>query len=219
MKQEFCIYLPSKYKSFCLLFLDRKILGKSLIVLKPRFNSNPVPLSASSNISLKLGSQRNGIIIPWSTITVQAITQDHPRSVYFMIDVNINLFNGDQQPAAPDEPMNGNGDENNDDSDEGNGSVDSDHNITEFWLLPDNAEAVDEIYNLMTKYPENPPRNEDLDSDDDQFYDGNDVGDDMAQMQIDGELKISLNFQIPLTQIFFQITISLLMLKNNSSKI
>lgn len=150
----------------------------------------------SSNISLKLNSQENGIIIPWGTITVQAITQDFPRSVYFMIDVNINLFNGEQRRAAQeiqvDEPMNGeNGNENgHDDSDEGNGSVDSDHNITEFWLLPDLAEAVDEIYHLMTKYPENPPRNEsDEEEDDDEFldFDGNDVGDDMAQMQIDGK--------------------------------
>lgn len=114
-----------------------------------------------NNISIKLDSQENAFIIPWSTITVQAITQEPSRSVYFMIDVSINLFNREQQnPPQVDEPMNGNqngNDENAEDSDEGNGSVDSESNITEFWLLPDNPEAVDEIYQHMTKYPENPP--------------------------------------------------------------
>lgn len=108
-----------------------------------------------SEITWKAENSENGIRIPWKCITVQAITQDLPRKVYFMIDVNIdfpNVFEANEPvPLVPvaiapvnlngvaeniaDPPENGIYANRDEDSDEGNETDDSVPEITEFWLF------------------------------------------------------------------------------------
>lgn len=137
-------------------------------------------------------------MIPWSCVTVQAITQEPPRAIYFMIDVNLNFPNvfESAQPSSSAQnslppvngaPANANGngngnheevegeDGNDSGSDEGCASEDSTQEITEFWILPDAPELVDEIYQLMTKYPimdDGRNDSDEEDMDDEQFFDG-----------------------------------------------
>lgn len=111
-------------------------------------------------------------MIPWEKITVQAITQQPHRCIYFSIDVN-----------WPDDPVihnnggNGNGnhvDDNEEEAqngseDEGNDSEGSVQELTEFHIYPDAPEDVDEIYYVMSKFPAAEAMDE---SDDDDFFDG-----------------------------------------------
>lgn len=98
---------------------------------------------------------------------MQAITEVPRRVIYFMIDSS-----WPEDPARGNE--NGNGDAVNgaDDEDEGNDSDCSVADFTEFHIAPDNLEEVDEIYYVMTKFPENPPMD---DSSDDDFFDGDNI--------------------------------------------
>ena len=113
-------------------------------------------------------------MIPWEKITVQAITQDPQRCVYFMIDVS---WPADDpaliEPNNGNPPANGNHDEepNGDaeDDDEGNESEGSVQEITEFYIIPDSPDDVDELYFVMSKFPVDPPME---DSSDDDFFDG-----------------------------------------------
>lgn len=112
--------------------------------------------------------------IPWDKITVQAITQEPQRCVYFMIDV---VWPGESQ-------RNGNGNGNSDD--EGNGEDDAESEesiaeITEFYLVPETPEAVDEIYYIMTKFPAEAPADDD--SEEEGFLDG----DQIEQMNIEDD--------------------------------
>jgi hypothetical protein len=180
---ENCIYRQSEFTFFMFNSLANRSLN-------------------SSNIALKLSSQQNAVIIPWESISVQAITQN-PRRVYFNVDVQINLFR-DEPPVQAnhqnggehvDEPMNGqenheapqaNGD--GEDCDEGNETDDSEEKMTEFWMLPEKPEDVDEIYSLMTKYPVNTGQNsgDSDEEEEEEFFDG----DDMANIHIEGTLYI-----------------------------
>lgn len=82
-------------------------------------------------------------------------------------------------------PQNGNHADENVNEEEQNGSEDEGHDsegsvqeLTEFYIIPDTPGDVDEIYFVMTKFPENPAMDED--SDDDDFFDG----ENMEQMNI-----------------------------------
>lgn len=124
-------------------------------------------------------------MIPWDKLTVQAITQEPQRCVYFMIDigwptdvpVNGNLNNGDPANGNPNgDPTNGN--HANEDAavaengseDEGNDSECSVQELTEFYIVTDNPDSIDEIYYVMTKFPAAEPMDDE--SDDDDFFDG-----------------------------------------------
>lgn len=110
-------------------------------------------------------------MIPWDKITVQAITQEPQRCIYFMIDVSwptsavVIPNNGaanENGVEHPEEAQNGS-------EDEGNDSEGSIQELTEFHIIPDRNEDVDEIYYIMTKFP----AAEDMDEDsDDDFFDG-----------------------------------------------
>ena len=128
-----------------------------------------------------------------------------------MIDVNLdfpNVFDANEPvPLLPAPVIHANGNPENiadpaengvngDDSDEGNETDDSEQAITEFWLSPEDPAAVDIIYSHMNRYP----IEREIDSDEDmnggssdEFYDGNDGGDDVGQanlanMEINGKL-------------------------------
>jgi Regulator of volume decrease after cellular swelling len=114
-------------------------------------------------------------MIPWEKVTVQAITQEPQRVIYFMIDTS-----WPEDPARANQ--NGNGDiiedqADNGSEDEGNDSDCSLQDFTEFHIRPDESEEVDTIYYIMTKFPEVAPME---DSSDDDFFDG----DNMEQMNI-----------------------------------
>lgn len=117
-------------------------------------------------------------MIPWEKITVQAITQQPHRCIYFSIDVN---WPDDPAPNAAQNNGNGNGDhvdehveEAHDGSeDEGNDSEGSVQELTEFHIYPDAPEDVDEIYYVMSKFPAAEAMDE---SDDDDFFDGENLG-------------------------------------------
>lgn len=122
-------------------------------------------------------------MIPWEKITVQAITQEPQRCVYFMIDVgwpesvvisNNGAENGNGAVENHEEAENGS-------EDEGNASECSLQEMTEFHLIPENSDDIDEIYYIMTKFPEVPEDMED-DSDDD-FFDG----ENMDQMNLNDD--------------------------------
>lgn len=84
-------------------------------------------------------------MIPWETITVQAITQDPQRCIYFMIDVSW----PEDPPTNQNGGANGNGAGNlaeNGSEDEGNDSEGSVHELTEFYVIPSSVEEVDEVY-------------------------------------------------------------------------
>lgn len=110
-------------------------------------------------------------MIPWEKVTVQAITQQPQRCIYFMIDV-----------SWPDQiaPANGNGnhvdnpEEADEEEDEGNDSDGSLAELTEFYVVPDSPEDVDEIYFVMSKFPEHEEAMEE-ESDDDDFFDGENI--------------------------------------------
>lgn len=113
-------------------------------------------------------------MIPWDKITVQAITQEPQRCVYFMIDV---AWPAEDQ--VPQNAANGNGihvDANEEaehvSEDEGNDSEGSLQELTEFYIIPDSPECVDEIYFVMSKFPAAAPMDE---SDDDDFFDGDNI--------------------------------------------
>lgn len=109
-------------------------------------------------------------MIPWEKVTVQAITQEPQRCVYFMIDV---VWPGEEARNG-----NSNGDSHTDEHDHSGGedenedaaSEESLAEITEFHIVPARPEEVDEIYYLMTKFPAEAPMEDD--SDEDAFLDG-----------------------------------------------
>lgn len=135
-----------------------------------------------SEICWKRNDSENGFMIPWEKITVQAITQEPQRCIYFMIDVswpedpasnaNHNGANGNIDVENPDEDVAQDGSE-----DEGNDSEGSVQELTEFYIVPDSADDVDEIYYVMTKFPVAEAMD---DSDDDDFFDG----ENMEQMNL-----------------------------------
>lgn len=104
-------------------------------------------------------------MIPWDKVTVQAITQEPQRSVYFMIDASwptVAPNNGANGDHAENEDQNGSEDEGH----ESDGSV---QELTEFHIIPDRSEDIDEIYYIMTKFPVADDMDEDSDDD---FFDG-----------------------------------------------
>lgn len=117
-----------------------------------------------------------GFMVPWEKVTVQAITQEPTRCVYFMIDV---VWPGEG---------NRNGNSNGDSHDSGQEDDDAQSEeslaeITEFHIVPANPEDVDEIYYIMTKFPEEAPMDDESD-DEEAFFDGEHI----EQMNIgDGE--------------------------------
>lgn len=115
-------------------------------------------------------------MIPWEKVTVQAITQDPQRSIYFMLDVcwpteglatNQNNGSANGNHAGDQEGEAADGSE-----DEGNDSEGSIQELTEFYLVPDVPDDVDEIYYVMTKFPAAAPMD---DESDDDFFDGENI--------------------------------------------
>ncbi|KAL7019767.1 hypothetical protein ACKWTF_011240 [Chironomus riparius] len=130
----------------------------------------------------KDNADSQGFSIPWDKIVVQAISSENTRSIYFMIDC---LWPNSESSEANGAVDNGDHHENeengeNDDDNEEFIDCDEDSPITEFWMLPDNLDDVDNIYYAMTRYPERPEAEE---SDDENFLDG----EDMEQMNINDE--------------------------------
>lgn len=85
-----------------------------------------------------------------------------------------------------DEPANGNGngDEHNeeDEEDEDEGvEAESVHEMTEFWLIPEDSNDIDNIYFFMSKYPA--AGEMDDSEEDEEFFDG----EDMEQMNINDD--------------------------------
>lgn len=119
-------------------------------------------------------------MIPWDKITVQAITQEPQRCIYFMIDViwPVEANIGQQLPAPPiaahanGNHVDGNGDAQEGSEDEGNDSEGSVQELTEFYIIPDSPDAVDEIYFVMSKFPVAENMEDQNESDDDDFFDG-----------------------------------------------
>jgi len=133
-------------------------------------------LMTTSDICWKRHDSENGFMIPWEKVTVQAITQQPQRCIYFMIDVSwpdpVAHANGNGNAAGDDQEEAQNGSE-----DEGNDSEGSVQEMTEFFVVPDAADDVDEIYYIMTKFPVVEAMSE---SDDDDFFDG----ENMEQMNL-----------------------------------
>lgn len=156
------------------------LLMTSRFVLKLPSRLNVISnfVSYFSEICWKRQDSENGFMIPWEKVTVQAITQEPQRLIYFMIDAS-----WPEDPAAVNHNGNGNHDEgnvepaDNESEDEGNNSDCSVQEFTEFHISPDQADSVDEIYFIMTKFPVVAPMD---DSDDDSFFDG----ENMEQMNI-----------------------------------
>jgi len=116
----------------------------------------------SSEICWKRENSENGFIIPWEKVTVQAISNEPQRCVYFMIDVKWpESSNGNHSNDDPEEQ---NGSE-----DEGNESEGSVQELTEFFVVPESENEIEELYYVMTKFPEAAPMDDDSDN---EFFDG-----------------------------------------------
>lgn len=116
-------------------------------------------------------------MIPWEKVTVQAITQDPQRSIYFMLDVswpgdglgwnqNNGSANGNHDHGNPEQEA-ADGSE-----DEGNDSEGSVQEMTEFYIVSGVPDDIDEIYYVMTKFPAAAPMD---DESDDDFFDGENI--------------------------------------------
>lgn len=130
-----------------------------------------------SEIAWKKENTDEGFTIPWGKIVVTAISQDPQRCIYFMIDSK--LFD---EPASDSNGTNGDNHENNEDDDDDDEGVDaeSENEMTEFWLIPENGNDVDNIYFFMSKYPSADENMDDSEEEDEEFFDG----EDMEQMNI-----------------------------------
>lgn len=129
-----------------------------------------------SEIAWKNENSNEGFLIPWGKIVVTAISQDPQRCIYFMIDSKWSDSN-EEEPAEADS----NGTEANGGNDEEEGSeTESEQAMTEFWLVPESEDDVDNIYYFMSKYP---AANDSMDDSDDEFFDG----ENMEQMNINDD--------------------------------
>lgn len=132
-------------------------------------------------------------MIPWDKVTVQAITQEPTRCVYFMIDVSWPA----DDPASNQNNGAANGNHVDDhqvniedgSEDEGNDSEGSVLELTEFHIYPDAADAVDEIYYIMSKFPSADAMDDD--SDDDDFFDGENIEAMNINEGVEGEERFS----------------------------
>ncbi|XP_037049142.1 methylosome subunit pICln [Bradysia coprophila] len=100
----------------------------------------------STSLLWQADGRTDGLSIPWTKISLHAISTDPVKCVYFMIDYRL------QWPGVILERngSNGNGNvsENDDDVDEGNYD-DEDAEMTQMWLIPGDVEEVDKIYGAM----------------------------------------------------------------------
>ncbi|KAJ6647929.1 Methylosome subunit pICln [Pseudolycoriella hygida] len=103
-------------------------------------------LYITNNFLLWQGDGRNdGISIPWTRISLHAISIDPVKCVYFILDYRLLWPNVVEHRNGN---SNGNSSENDDEVDEGN-YEDDDEEMTQMWLIPCDAEEVDKIYNAM----------------------------------------------------------------------
>lgn len=134
----------------CQLKINNGELQRGSLLMTQRFVAllfmeSPIQLSDFSEICWKKQDSDSGFMIPWDKITVQAITQEPQRCIYFMIDAKW---------PEPEAPANGNGNHNEDaaeDEDEGHESDASLEEITEFHVIPALQSDVDDIYYVMSK--------------------------------------------------------------------
>lgn len=112
----------------------------------------------------------DGLSIPWTKISLHAISRDPVKCVYFMLDYRV-LWPGVIHERNGSNG-NGNASENDDDVDEGNYDgkyflvfyqkfgccsnntafySDDDAEMTQMWLIPGDVEEVDKIYNAMVQ--------------------------------------------------------------------
>lgn len=133
--------------------------------------------------------RNDGLSIPWTKISLHAISRDPVKCIYFMLDYRL-LWPGVIHERNG---SNGNGDvnENDDDVDEGNYDgkwvflcvgcffffliismfSDDDAEMTQMWLIPDDSEEVDKIYNAMVQCQIlNPDPNDSLSEDGKNFF-------------------------------------------------
>lgn len=92
-----------------------------------------------------------------------------------MIDVR---WPNDQNESHPNGEANGNHanegqpEQQDGSEDEGNDSEGSTQELTEFFVVPDSENDIDELYYVMTKFPEASPMEDDSDDD---FFDGENI--------------------------------------------
>ncbi|KAG5675051.1 hypothetical protein PVAND_004989 [Polypedilum vanderplanki] len=150
------------------------------------YNSNEVKLKINNGefmqleeltitkeaISWKVNSSI--LFIPWDKIVVQAIQAEPQRSIYFMIDES---WEQEQQNSVL--PIqnhnNGNGSHTNKDEEDEDEVEDEEQNITEFWLIPNDADEIDNIYYIMTRSGNSNPDPENESDENEEFFEGEDI--------------------------------------------
>jgi hypothetical protein len=115
--------------------------------------------------------------IPWDKIVVQAIQAEPQRSIYLMIDES--WENEAQDPVLPvQNNENGNGAHHEgENEEEGSDCEDADEEqtMTEFWLIPENPDEIDDVYYVMTRCG-NSNNMEEESEEDEEFLQGEDMG-------------------------------------------
>lgn len=76
----------------------------------------------------------------------------------------------ESENEQPESNSNGNGA--NGDNDEEGSETESEQAITEFWLVPDSLDDVDNIYFFMSKYP---AAEDSMENSDEEFFDGENI--------------------------------------------
>ncbi|XP_011184616.1 methylosome subunit pICln [Zeugodacus cucurbitae] len=143
-----------------------------------------------------------GISIPWKQISVHGISSIPSKCIYFMLDHNLEwrgVYDKETRASAPNISRNGNvngaevaqqingeivhmeqqlDDERNIDVDEGNVTDDegdnTDDHLTECWILPDDVNTVDIIFQAMTECQALHPDSADSLSEESDFMDDDD---------------------------------------------
>ncbi|XP_067633431.1 methylosome subunit pICln [Eurosta solidaginis] len=152
---EGLIYTASNIK----LKIGEKVIGKGILYI------------SQNSLGWQADNMSEGISISWKQISVHGISSSPSKCIYFMLDHNLewrgvydkatresaNNRNGHGGPVNNDDlevvPMEEHPDnENDEDVDEGNATDEDDNgdNLTECWLIPDDVNTVETMFQAMT---------------------------------------------------------------------
>ncbi|XP_017462747.1 PREDICTED: methylosome subunit pICln [Rhagoletis zephyria] len=133
-----------------------------------------------------------GISLLWKQISIHGISANPCKCIYFMLDHNLewrgvydkttrapeNNHNGNAEGVDDGVPMEQRLDNENDEIDEGNATDDederNDEQLTECWLIPDDANTVDIMFQAMTECQALHPDSADSISEESDFMDDED---------------------------------------------
>ncbi|XP_011206180.1 methylosome subunit pICln [Bactrocera dorsalis] len=178
--------------------IGEKIVGKGTLYI------------SQNSLGWQAENMSEGISILWKQISVHGISSIPCKCIYFMLDHNLEwrgVYDKDTRASVRNINLNGNvdaaevphqingeiipmeqqlDDERNVDVDEGNVTDDegdiTDDNLTECWILPDDVNTVDIIFQAMTECQALHPDSDDSLSEESDFMDDDDDGNNLENV-------------------------------------